>query len=71
MRWGENQAPNARRIVALDPGVRTFMTTYDPSGLAMEVGAGDMERVYRLCYILDDLMSRSSGKYKIKYQRCA
>ena len=35
----------------------------------MEVGAGDMERIYRLCYILDDLMSRSSGKYKIKYQR--
>ena len=25
--------------------------------------------VYRLCYILDDLTSYSSGKYKIKHQR--
>ena len=28
VRQGENQAPNPRHIVALDPGVRTFMTAY-------------------------------------------
>jgi putative transposase len=45
-------------IVALDPGVRTFMTGYDPSGKILEIGANDMTRIYRLCDTMDDIQSR-------------
>jgi putative transposase len=45
-------------IVALDPGVRTFMTGYDPSGKILEIGAKDMTRIYRLCDTMDDIQSR-------------
>lgn len=45
-------------VIALDPGVRTFMTGYDPSGKILEIGAKDMTRIYRLCDTMDDLQSR-------------
>lgn len=47
-------------VLALDPGVRTFLTGYDPGGVTWEVGAKDMTRLYRLCYTLDQLQSRWS-----------
>ena len=47
-------------VIALDPGVRTFQTCYDPSGLVVEWGAKDLARIYRLCHALDDLQSRWS-----------
>ena len=34
-------------MISLDPGVRTFMTGYDPSG-----------RIYRLCHAYDKLQSK-------------
>lgn len=58
----ENQGPcrsdDHAAVVALDPGVRTFMTSYDPRGLCTEWGRGDFGRIYRLCYTLDALLSR-------------
>ena len=36
-------------IISLDPGVRTFMTGYNPSGEAIEWGKGDINRMYCLC----------------------
>lgn len=47
-----------KRILSLDPGVRTFMTGYDPSGHVIEVGGGDMARIARLCFHIDALQSR-------------
>ena len=47
-------------VIALDPGVRTFLTGYDPGGVIWEVGAKDMERIYRLCHTIDRLQSRWS-----------
>jgi putative transposase len=75
-RWGESQAPSSPsssssssvphphppRLIALDPGVRTFLTGYDPAGRACEWGRGDIGRIYRLCHHLDDLTSRASRK---------
>jgi len=81
----ENQRPvfsgeSKRRgagIIALDPGVRTFMTGYDPSGMVYEWGAKDLNRIYRLCHALDDLQSRWSQKdvrhrkrYKLRKAAC-
>ena len=62
----ENQAPVDRvwgdGVIALDPGVRTFMTGYDAGGGACEWGKGDLDRVYRLCNALDKLHGKWSAK---------
>ncbi|MEQ8755781.1 MAG: transposase [Coleofasciculus sp. G1-WW12-02] len=43
--------------IALDPGVRTFLTGFDGSEI-WEIGKYDMGRIYRLASHLDKLMSR-------------
>ncbi|KAJ8104093.1 putative transposase DNA-binding domain-containing protein [Lipomyces tetrasporus] len=50
------------RVMSLDPGVRSFMTGYSPDGEMVELGKGDIGRIYRLCHWLDDLQSRWSVK---------
>jgi putative transposase len=53
-------------VISLDPGVRTFQTGYDPSGLVIECGKYDVQRIYRLCYHLDKLQSKWSKKEGVK-----
>jgi putative transposase len=62
----------ATGIIALDPGVRTFMTGFDGNKF-IELGGGDMGRIARLCQHLDNLMSRISqaGKRRRKRMRQA
>lgn len=47
------------RIIALDPGVRTFLTGFDGQNF-LEVGFSDMGKINRLCKYLDELMGRIS-----------
>ena len=58
----ENQVPKTEDIldgiISCDPGVRTFQTTYSPSGRVTEWGKSDIRRIYRLCHCLDDLQSK-------------
>jgi putative transposase len=54
-------------LIALDPGVRTFLTGFDGQKF-IEIGQGDMGRITRLCQHLDNLMSRIS-KNKSSRQR--
>lgn len=53
--------------MALDPGVRTFLTGLDGSDI-IEIGKGDIGRTYRLARHLDKLMSRiglhNGGQFK-------
>ncbi|MDT9201563.1 MAG: transposase, partial [Limnospira sp. PMC 1042.18] len=44
----------ANGVIALDPGVRTFITGFDGSRF-LEFGSGDIGRITRLCQHLDDL----------------
>lgn len=60
--FNEVQKSKGAGIVALDPGVRTFQTCFDPSGLIAEWGAGDKARLGRLCHAYDDLQGRWSQK---------
>ena len=54
-------------VIALDPGVRTFMTGFDGQNV-LELGRGDIGRIYRLARHLDKLMSRiglnKGGQFK-------
>jgi putative transposase len=45
------------KAIALDPGVRTFLTGFDGDKF-LEFGCGDMGRITRLCQHLDNLTSR-------------
>jgi putative transposase len=62
------------KIIALDPGVRTFLTGFDGERF-VEFGKGDMGRIARLCQHLDQLMSRisksSSRKQRQKMRKAA
>ena len=57
--------------VALDPGVRTFVTGYDPSGQVVEIGKGDSNKLFKMCLGVDKVMSRISKapNHKSRYQR--
>jgi putative transposase len=59
---------NQGRVVALDPGVRTFMTLFSENSFGA-IGDKDIGRIQRLCYYLDDLISRSTKqKAKTRYR---
>jgi transposase len=47
--------PPQNKVIAFDPGMRTFCTGYDPNGIIVEVGKSDISRIYRLCYSYDKL----------------
>jgi len=54
--------PEDLRVVALDPGVRTFNTAVDSKGNVTEFAPGDVGRIYRLCHHMDKLQSKAFDK---------
>ena len=68
-------AESQGRVVSIDPGIRTFATFYSPDCCG-KVGAGDFSRIQRLCYHLDDLISRTrkekskNKRYRMKKAQC-
>lgn len=58
------RAENQGRVVALDPGIRTFQTFYSETHVG-QIGNGDFSRIQRLAHHLDDLLSRLDPKRKV------
>ncbi len=53
----ENQGP-INKVIAIDPGCRTFSTTYDHDGMVSEWGCGDDEKIRALCLKYDKYQSK-------------
>ncbi len=53
----EFEVNQTQRLIALDPGVRTFLTGFNGNEF-LEFGSGDFQRIARLCLHLDTLKSR-------------
>lgn len=49
-----------KATIALDPGVRTFLTGYDPSGAVIEIGKGATKRLERLNNYLNGIDTKMS-----------
>jgi putative transposase len=60
---------NQGKIVALDPGIRTFNTFYSEQSCG-KIGYGDFKRIFRLCKVMDKLQSILSDKSLMFYKRC-
>ncbi|NEO05326.1 MAG: transposase [Moorea sp. SIO3I6] len=64
---------NQGRVVALDPGVRTFLTFFSQTSVG-KIGHGDFSGIQRLCQHLDNLISKISkakGKQKYRMRKAA
>ncbi|AFZ27869.1 transposase, IS605 OrfB family, central region [Cylindrospermum stagnale PCC 7417] len=56
------------KVIALDPGVRTFMTGFNGSDF-LEFGNGDFNKIAKLCSHLDKLKSRHDLSVGHKFKR--
>lgn len=63
---------NQDRIIALDPGIRNFMSFYDHLGSTGFIAARGVNKIQRLCYYLDRLISKrdstKNNKKKKQYK---
>ena len=64
----EFEITRSERVIALDPGVRTFMTGFDGNQF-LEFGNNDFQRIARLCVHLDTLKSRHDKAKGRKFKR--
>ena len=64
-------AENQGRVVALDPGIRSFLTFFSETDCG-KIGEGDFGRIQRLCIHLDSLigrMTKAIGFRKVRLKR--
>ena len=68
----KNSGNGSDKVIAFDPGNRTFLTGYDGENI-LEIGSGDIGHITRLCLHLDKLISthvKAKGKAnkKLRYK---
>jgi putative transposase len=59
-RLDKYNGPSQNKVIAFDPGMRTFCTGYDPERIIVEVGKSDISKIDKLCYYYDKLQSKWS-----------
>lgn len=67
-----SEVENQDRLVAIDPGVRNFLTFYSEDNQTGQIGTNDFGRIVRISMYLDDLISRMSkakGKQKQRMRK--
>jgi putative transposase len=67
------ETENQGRVVALDPGIRTFLTYFSESSFGY-LGLSANIKIQKLCFKLDDLcsaVSKSSGQLKRRLKKAA
>lgn len=65
----EVKTENQGRIVSVDPGVKTFLTLYDPSGKVVQFGTGDMKQTLKTLYLkIDKYRSLLASKERKLYK---
>ena len=66
--FNENQVKD---VLALDPGIRTFLTGYSPNGHIIEIGKNSIQKIIRLCLLIDKMQSivAAKGINKIKCRK--
>ncbi|KAK1941770.1 putative transposase [Phytophthora citrophthora] len=55
------------RVCAIDPGVRDFITLYDPGGLTLGVTDGK-DKIFQCCLSIDRLQSKLSREHRKRYR---
>lgn len=66
---------NQDSICSIDPGVRSMLTCYDPSGIAFELGTNiekmviKQKHIDRLKSIIQQFKGKKNKKYKLKQER--
>ncbi len=60
--------PICQKVIALDPGVRTFLTGFDGNDF-LEFGNGDFGKIAKLCSHLDKLKSRHDKSKGSRFKR--
>ncbi len=65
---GVQNIDKGQKIIALDPGLRCFMTGFDGNQLS-EFGNGDFARIAKLCQHLDHLKSKHDKKCGRQFKR--
>ena len=59
----QHQADHENRVVSLDPGNRTFATWYSPTAGIGKIGDGDGEKLVKIGYSIDKLISLKSKSH--------
>jgi len=63
-------AENQGRLCALDPGVRTFQTFFSEHHCG-QLGKQDIQRITRLAFHLDKLLSTTRKRQKLSFSKAA